>query len=775
MARNRTVDIPVSLYNYGGASLTGLTFETTPGNGITANVINNGDNLLTAGEQQGITLRITSSTTAPDTSYATMKAKVNEGLSKTLNANISIVQLIPVITTSPSFIDTGMVRGNQKIATFNISNAGEETLRNARIEGPSTSWMSLTVNRSIGDITPGTSKSIGIMFSPPATLAQGVYDDRIVIYSDNHIPYTYHIQVTVTSNAVGNVLFDVLNELMEDVPGATITLQHQTLTELIYTLRTGTDGTVMLYDIPEGRYTYNVSPPPGHTPYSGSFTIQAGMTTTVPIALEMTMVTVTWSVTPTVIQDKYEIVVTQTFETNVPAPVLITEPPSITLPELLPGQVFNGEFTVKNYGLIAVDNIRLEYPLSFGAYDIEILTSAIPKTIKAMQRITVPYRITKRMQTACIEPSLLDEVMGYGGSSCLTSFNIITKGEAVICPNTPQQRTVEKSTAYTVAVPYDCPSGTSSSTGGYYVPPPSGGAYYTGGGTPTQTGVGGSASTYTTALNTGNNCECKDNCEKVCGDPDKYCIGGQCTKVTLDYVDAKVEGKESIFTFKDRLLSFTGDTMGENCEFQYKWDLGNGITSTSQSTVYTYTQEGVYYPSFTAGCKKCGPSNSDQVMVVVGCPDTYADPTMCCVGSGRLTPNNPIAVLSECPNRVKNTNWDLLYQDTGGYDYDGCTSILDNPAAGFFTAFTNSARTGPCDYHDRCYQTCWSGDLDAARLACDKKLWDIAIETCMDAILIEPLQAENCIAFAGLYYAGLRLFAENPFLDRQKQVCNCCK
>lgn len=59
--------------------------------------------------------------------------------------------------------------------------------------------------------------------------------------------------------------------------------------------------------------------------------------------------------------------------------MLITEPPSITLPELQQGQVFDGEFTVMNYGLIAVDNIKLEYPVSFGGYDIEILTSAIPK------------------------------------------------------------------------------------------------------------------------------------------------------------------------------------------------------------------------------------------------------------------------------------------------------------------------------------------------------------------------------------------------------------
>ena len=96
----------------------------------------------------------------------------------------------------------------------------------------------------------------------------------------------------------------------------------------------------MQYDMPEGTYTYNVSPSPGHMPYSGCIHDLAGLTTTVPIALlEMNMVTVTWSVTPTVIQDRYEIVITQTFETNVPTPVLVAEPPNINILSLRPTSV----------------------------------------------------------------------------------------------------------------------------------------------------------------------------------------------------------------------------------------------------------------------------------------------------------------------------------------------------------------------------------------------------------------------------------------------------
>jgi large repetitive protein len=219
MAKDRTVDIPVKLTNTGGAPLTGLQFEIETSTGITAGVVNE-VNTLASGGTATITLRISSSASAPNSGYTTLIITTAEGANARVDALITLVTAIPVISTKPAYIDAGMVRGDQKIATFTITNTGEETLKNARIEGPSTAWMTLTINKEIGDIKPGASITVGILFSPPDTLAQAVYDDSVVIYSDNHIPYTYHIQVTVTSSNVGNVLFDVLNEFMEDVPNA---------------------------------------------------------------------------------------------------------------------------------------------------------------------------------------------------------------------------------------------------------------------------------------------------------------------------------------------------------------------------------------------------------------------------------------------------------------------------------------------------------------------------------------------------------------------------
>jgi len=173
------------------------------------------------------------------------------------------------------------------------------------------------------------------------------------------------------------------------------------------------------------------------------------------------MVDIEFSVTPVPLEDRYEITVTQTFETNVPAPVLIVDPPKIDLPPLKPGEVFNGEFKVTNYGLVAVFDVELEFPTSIGDFDIEVLTQAVPDKLGAMQSVTIPYKITRRLTTAGLSSfekflayrrmptspllniSSIFSLIGYVGTPCPGSFAITFKAKCIICPKTIFERIVE--------------------------------------------------------------------------------------------------------------------------------------------------------------------------------------------------------------------------------------------------------------------------------------------------------------------------------------------
>ncbi|MBE0502259.1 MAG: hypothetical protein IBX47_12550, partial [Desulfuromonadales bacterium] len=389
MSKNKVADVPFSLTNLGGAPIQEVVFAVDASSGFSASLLNSGDPVLAGDEARKLNLRIVAAADAPENGYVNVDITTGPGLHERFIVNVSAYETLPMISTTPSYIDTGLMRGKQQIQSLTIVNKGLGILENARIEGPSTAWMSLMVDPVIGSLNVGQSATVGLLFRPPETLTPGIYDDRFVIYSDNHIPYTFNIQVTVTSSAVGNAQFNVLNELYEDVANATIILQHQVLPELFYTLKTGTDGSILKSDIPEGRYSYMVTAS-AHKSYSGSFVVYPGLTVTVPVALEVTLIEIEWSVTEITIEDRYEITISQTFETNVPASVLVVDPPGITLPDMAPGEVLNGEFTITNHGLISADYKSMNYPSTFDQYELEVLGN-IPTTFGPYEKIIIPY------------------------------------------------------------------------------------------------------------------------------------------------------------------------------------------------------------------------------------------------------------------------------------------------------------------------------------------------------------------------------------------------
>ncbi|MGD9010517.1 MAG: hypothetical protein PVG41_21510, partial [Desulfobacteraceae bacterium] len=115
------------------------------------------------------------------------------------------------------------------------------------------------------------------------------------------------------------------------------------------------------------------------------------------------------------VKDSYEIVLNITYETDVPAPVVVCDPPSFSLPDMQAGDVLNGEFTLTNHGLIRADNLELHLPPDDEYFNYEILID-LPDSLGAKERITVPYRLT------CIQSiDQADEIQSGGGSGGYTS------------------------------------------------------------------------------------------------------------------------------------------------------------------------------------------------------------------------------------------------------------------------------------------------------------------------------------------------------------------
>src|SRR5690625_5859658 len=131
------------------------------------------------------------------------------------------------------------------------------------------------------------------------------------------------------------------------------------------------------------------------------------------------LITIEWSVREITIEDRYEIKLEATFETNVPVAVVMFHPLSVQLPVMEQGDVFQGELTLTNHGLIRATNVRQTLPSSNDLVSFEFLR-AVPEALEAGEVFTLPYRVRALRD---FNPEA--DAMATGGGS--GSFNTQTR------------------------------------------------------------------------------------------------------------------------------------------------------------------------------------------------------------------------------------------------------------------------------------------------------------------------------------------------------------
>ena len=295
----------------------------------------------------------------------------------TVNAKFSDAS--PRLEVSPDQMDTGVVRGESVSETLSLKNTGYEKMENVRIRltdadgEPAPDWIMPSGEKSLGDIEIGETKQSGIVCSPTDSTPEGLRDITLRIASDNHPEALIGVRVAVVQSGTGSALVKVsdiytgtvdpdTSRTIEGLSGASVVLQNEAVATEVYTARTDDAGEALFSDIPAGLYACRVSAD-GHNPHSGTVKIRPGVTASESVFLMNRLVTVEWSVTETTIEDKYEIEAVATFETDVPAPVVVFEPAGIVLPSgMKAGDVHRGEFAMTNMGLVRAESIRFELP-----------------------------------------------------------------------------------------------------------------------------------------------------------------------------------------------------------------------------------------------------------------------------------------------------------------------------------------------------------------------------------------------------------------------------
>lgn len=344
----------------------------------------------------------------------------------------------PAIFPSPSFLETGVAQGGNVLEQITLENRGYAeaqgiTATLINVDGTAApSWLYLAAGNNVGNLIVGEKRAIDIAFTPPATLVDGIYTYKLRVASSNAAGGDVPIYVSLTQSGIGNVLMkasdiytgtlDASGQRIAGMAGGMITLQNEVVTTVTQVITTDSLGEAYFTGLPTGRYTFRATAP-NHQEVSGRLTVKPGVTTAQEIFLDYNLVTVQWSVTPVVVGDTYTITPLVTFVTSVPAPVVLIEPLSVALPVMKPGDVFLGEFTMSNYGLVRADNVVFTPPASDAFFRYEFMAT-VPTTLEAKQRITIPYRV--------VSLTSLDQPVATGGG-CYSYNTKLSTGFTYSC------------------------------------------------------------------------------------------------------------------------------------------------------------------------------------------------------------------------------------------------------------------------------------------------------------------------------------------------------
>jgi hypothetical protein len=325
-----------------------------------------------------------------------------------LQLNYRLYEARPGLVVAPTTLELGVAQNHAVSGTITLTNQGYAPAQNvtvalqARDGGAVPAWAHLDSLPTLGALDLGQSAVVQISARPGSEVADGYYQLQLRVTADNDPGRTIPITLAVAQDGQGSISFqlvDIYTQTLDDqgepipgLAGARITLQNATLTGNISTATTDDQGVATFSNLPPGNYNWRISAP-NHLDTSGRTTVYANLTASERVFLDYQLVSIEFSVTETTIQDVYDIVLEATFQTQVPAPVVLLEPASVNLPEMQQGEEFTGELTLTNYGLVRADHLKFALPTRDDNFQYEFF-GEFPTQLEAKARVTIPYRIT---------------------------------------------------------------------------------------------------------------------------------------------------------------------------------------------------------------------------------------------------------------------------------------------------------------------------------------------------------------------------------------------
>ncbi|MDF7800708.1 FG-GAP-like repeat-containing protein [Pontiellaceae bacterium B1224] len=412
MSKNDTYTFSLNLLNPGTVPLTGLnaTVRAYRLDGtneidiatVTATPQWTPDITIGADERVTFPVELAADIDAPDNAVVEIRFSATEGAADTFTGYLTLLEAVPIIdVVSPKsgYVDVTVNRGHVATKTVTVVNRGVRDFKGVTMSpaaGHDWIYPSLVPDADgsyrLPDLPVGASNTFDVVFAPPEAIDLDRYSDMFVISGTNH-PATFNVPLyaTVSSADKGDLQLFVQNTLSIPVPGATLRLRNQLLGTEHDPVATGPNGIVEVENLQEGLWYWQVTAP-GHTTQAGSIDIVADQLNELDTRLTKNVVTVNFTVVPVPFTDRYEIVIEQTFETHVPAPVMVVTPAWQSFEDVDEGFQVRFMVTVKNHGLIALNDLTIDgQEFSWGS--MIPLVEYLPR-LDPFQEVKIPVLVT---------------------------------------------------------------------------------------------------------------------------------------------------------------------------------------------------------------------------------------------------------------------------------------------------------------------------------------------------------------------------------------------
>jgi hypothetical protein len=354
---------------------------------------------LAPGQSEGATVTVTAVDKSVLSSTPVIHFTDDQGDSIPVDVTLTVINPLPQLSVQPGSINTGMLVGTQTVYGVTITNTGAATAKALTVSLPPTAqvpWLALASPATIGDLAPGASASVNLALSPAATLPLGQYTGNLAINGANtSASVNYSIDAVTTAKGTVNVVssdeFTFLSDTHPPLTGADVTVTDPLTGAVVLSAVTDDTGN-FTSSIIAGSYNIEVTSP-GHTSYNSALVIQPGQTTPINAFLSRNLVTYTWTVIPIITTDTYDITLTATFQTHVPAPEVTISPALLNLSTLTFDS--NGQavvdYTLTNNGLIAAQNVKFTFPNQPTYYMVPAISNL--GSLAAESSVVIPVTI----------------------------------------------------------------------------------------------------------------------------------------------------------------------------------------------------------------------------------------------------------------------------------------------------------------------------------------------------------------------------------------------